>query len=258
MPKFNANLLFMFQEYALLDRYDAASRAKFNAVEFQFPYETTVEAIAEKLEQNDLQHILVNLPGVDPDTGLDNITIRPDRRDLFKERLTMAVEYASGLGCSVANIIVGERHEGADEEEMREVVVENLRLAAEELGKIGVKALTEPINTNEKPNFYIPTTQKAVELINEVNHPNLGLLYDVYHAQVMEGNLAATIKANLPLIWHIQFADNPSRSEPETGEINFDFLFAYLDQIGYEGWVGCEYTPAGRTEDGLGWRRKWL
>ncbi len=258
MPRLNANLFFMFKEYDLLDRYDAAAKAGFSAVELQFPYEATIEAVAERLERNSLKQVIINVLARDPDTNLDNVPLRPDRRDLFKERLAMAVEYASALGCDGVNTGIGEFPEGEDDMKVWETLVENQRLAAEELGNIGVKALVEAINTRDKPGFYIHTTEVARRLITDVDHPNIGLLYDIFHMQVMEGNLAETIESNLDLIWHMQLADNPGRHEPGTGEINYKFLLKFLDEIGYNGWVGCEYSPKGRTEDGLSWAAEWL
>ena len=258
MPKINSNLFFMFQEYEMLDRYDAAAKSGFKGVEIQYPYEAPIEAIQERLERNGLKHVIINLQGDDPDTGRDNIPLRPDRKDLFKERLAKTVEYAKGLDCIGVNTWIGTKEPELSDEEMWETLVENQRLAAEELGKVGIKALLEAINTVDKPGFFIHNTTQAKKLMESIKHPNIGILYDAYHMQIMEGNLASTIKDNLPNIWHIQIGDNPGRHEPGTGEINYDFLLPYLDEIGYTGWVGCEYKPAGRTEDGLGWMRKYM
>ena len=258
MPKLEANLQFMFNEYGLIDRYDAAARAGFSGVELQAPYPLTVEQIVERLERNDLKHVIINSPVTDPDTGLNNIGLRPDRTDLYIERTARAVEYASGLGCIGVNIGVGPAPEGVGSDEIRATLVSNMRHAAEELGRVGVVALVEAINTRDQPGFFVNTTQQALSVIEEAGHPNLAVLYDFYHMQIMEGDLARTVKENLPMIKHIQIADNPGRHEPGTGEINYNFLMPYLDEIGYDGWVGCEYAPAGDTVAGLGWASDWL
>ena len=258
MPKLEANLQFMFNEYDLLDRYDAAARAGFKGVELQSPYRVPAEQIVERLERNNLRHVIINMPVKDPDTGLNNLPLQPDRRDLYRERIAMGVEYAAALGCLGVNVGVGPALERLDSEVMRETLVENLRYVAGELEKVGVKALVEAINTRDQPDFFVNTTRQARQVIEDAGHPNLFIQYDFYHMQIMEGDLAPTVKANLDLIAHMQLADTPGRHEPGTGEINFGFLLPYLDEVGYEGWVGCEYYPVSRTEDGLGWARKWL
>ena len=258
MPKLDANLMFMFQEYDMLDRYDAAAKAGFSGVEMQFPYTAPAEQIVERLETNDLKQVIINILVKDPDTGLDNVALRPDRQDLFRERLAQAVDYAKALNCNGVNTGIGESQPGVEGAVMWETLVANQRLAADEFEKIGVKALVEAINTRDKPGFFIHTSKAARKLIAQVNHPNIGMLYDIYHMQVMEGNLAETISANLDLIWHMQLADNPGRHEPGTGEINYEFLLAYIDSIGYQGWVGCEYSPMGETASGLNWAQKWF
>ena len=258
MPKLEANLQWMFNEYDLLDRYDAAARAGFKGVELQAPYSATVEQIVERLERNNLKHIIINSPVADPDTGISNIALRPDRTDLYMERTARAVEYAAGLGCTGVNIGVGPAPQGVDPDETRATLVANMRHAAGELGTVGVIALVEAINTRDQPGYFVHTTKQALSVIDEADHPNLAVLYDFYHMQIMEGDLALTVKENLPAIKHIQIADNPGRHEPGTGEINYNFLLPYLDEIGYDGWVGCEYGPSGNTDQTLGWASEWL
>jgi hydroxypyruvate isomerase len=258
MPRLEANLQFMFNEYDLLDRYDAAAKAGFKGVELQSPYGVPADQIVERLKRNGLQHVIINMPVTDPDTKLGNIPLRPDRKDLYKERVAKGVEYAGALGCIGVNVGVGPMPEGVEEEEARETLVSNLRYVAEELEKVGVKALVEAINTRDQPGFYVHTTAQARKVIEEAGHKNLYIQYDFYHMQIMEGDLAPTVKANLDLIAHIQMADTPGRHEPGTGEINFDFLLPYLDEVGYRGWVGCEYRPLKGTEQGLGWAKRWL
>jgi hydroxypyruvate isomerase len=258
MPKLEANIQWMFNEYDLLDRYDAAARAGFKGVEVQAPYSARVEQIVERLERNNLKHVIINSPMTDPDTGIINVPLRSDRTDLYMERTAKAVEYSSGLGCIGVNIGCGEAPEGFEPEEIRATYVSNIRHAAEELGKVGVVALVEAINTRDRPGFFVNTTQQALSVIEEADHPNLAVLYDFYHMQIMEGDLALTVKENLAAIKHIQIADNPGRHEPGTGEINYNYLLNHLDEIGYDGWVGCEYGPSGHTEQTLGWASEWL
>ena len=257
MPKLEANLQFMFNEYDLIDRYDAAARAGFKGVELQDPYSLPIPQIVERLERNNLKHVIINSPSADPDTGRLNISLRADRVDLYKERTAQAAEYAAGLGCIGVNIGCGEIDD-IDPDEARATLIANMRHAAEELAKVGVIALVEAINTRDRPGFFINTTKQALDAIAEVDHPNLAILYDFYHMQIMEGDLTLTVKENLSLIKHMQLADNPGRHEPGTGEINYSHLLQHLDDIGYEGWVGCEYSPSGNTEQTLGWASAWL
>ncbi|MEX0763289.1 MAG: TIM barrel protein [Dehalococcoidia bacterium] len=254
MPSLDANLQFMFNEYDVLDRYDAAARAGFKAVELQSPYPFEPEQVKERLERNGLRQILINMPAGDE----RNVPIRPDRRDQFREFVAQGVKYAEALNCPVINCPPGPAPEGAPADELKATLVENLRYAATEFAKVGTRVLVEAINTRDQPGFFVHTTSDCRAVIQEAAHENLGIQYDVYHMQIMEGDLARTIQANLDLIGHIQIADTPGRNEPGTGEINYDFLLPYIDSLGYEGWVGCEYKPAGRTEDGLGWAGKYL
>ncbi len=258
MPKLEANLQFMFNEYDLLDRYDAAAHAGFKGVEIQAPYSDPIDAILERLERNDLKHIIINLPVSDPETGSNNLPLKPDKTDLFKERVELGVRYASALGCIGVNTGVGQLPEGSDPEIAYETYIGNLRYAADELHKVGVKALIEPINTRDQPGFLIHTSDQGMKAIADADHPNVYLQYDFYHMQIMEGDLIETVRRLLPSIAHIQFADTPGRNEPGTGEINYPFLFEMLDELGYQGWAGAEYYPSKRTEDTLEWAHPYL
>jgi hydroxypyruvate isomerase len=257
MPKLEANLQWMFNEYDLIDRYEAAARAGFKGVELQAPYSLEIDQIVERLNKHDLKHVIINSPTSDPDTGKNNIPLRASHMDLYKERTAQAAEYASGLGCIGVNIGCGPIDD-IDPDEAHETFITNIRYEAEELEKVGVIALVEAINTRDQPGFFVNTTQMALDVIAEANHPNLAVLYDFYHMQIMEGELSLTVKENLSSIKHIQIADNPGRNEPGTGEINYNHILPYLDEIGYDGWVGCEYGPSGNTEQTLGWASAWL
>ncbi len=253
MPKFAANLTMLFTEHAFLDRFDHAAKAGFQAVEFLFPYAFNPGDIKRRLDANGLELVLHNLPAGNWDAGERGIACHPDRVDEFREGVEKAIGYARALGVRQLNCLVGKAPAGVAEEVLRRTVVANLRYAADALDKAGLRLLIEPINTFDIPGFYLNRTVQAAGLLVEVGADNAFIQYDIYHAQRMEGELAATIEKYLPRIGHIQLADNPGRNEPGTGEINYPFLFAHLDRIGYQGWIGCEYKPATSTEAGLGW-----
>ncbi len=244
----------MFNEYELLDRYDAAARAGFKGVEVQAPYSHSVEAIRERLERHGLKHVIINLPVADPATNLNNLPLLPDKIGLYQERVSLGVEYASGLGCIGVNTGIGPLPEGADPDIAYRTYIDNLRYAADELEKVGIMALIEPINTRDQPGFFIHNSAQGMKAIADASHSNVSLQYDFYHMQIMEGDLIATFSELLPSIGHVQFADTPGRNEPGTGEINYPFIFKMLDELGYEGWAGAEYYPSTpRTEDSIAW-----
>ena len=253
MPKFDANLTFLFNELPFLDRFAAARKAGFLGVEYMSPYETTKEEIAARLRDNGLTQALFNLPAGDWGKGERGMAVLPDRVDEFKRGVGKAIDYAGALGCKQINCLAGLAPKDAKAAALQKTFVANLAYAASELGKAGIRLLIEPCNTRDMPGFYLNRTEQALRLIDEVGSDNLYVQYDVYHMQNMEGDLARTIEANLKRIAHIQIADNPGRNEPGTGEINYPFLFAHLDKIGYRGWVGCEYRPRATTAEGLGW-----
>ncbi|MBI20953.1 MAG: hydroxypyruvate isomerase [Chloroflexi bacterium] len=258
MPKLEANLQFMFNEFPVLERYDMAAQLGFKGVEIQSPYGISIEDIVYRLNKNNLKHVIINTPVSDPDTGMNNISLRPDRKKIYRNRTAMAIEYAHGLKCDGVNIGIGQAPDNFSKEEINETLLENILFASDELKKIGVKALLEPINVLDQPGFFVNTSKSAINIINRLNHPNLFLLYDFYHMQIMEGDLARTVSENLNLIGHIQIADNPGRNQPGTGEINYSFILQYLDKIGYENWVGCEYYPTKTTQESLSWADIWL
>jgi hydroxypyruvate isomerase len=256
MPKFAANLTMMFNEVPFMERFERAAKAGFQAVEFLFPYDFPANAINEQLQRHGLQLVLHNLPAGDWAAGERGIACLPDRVDEFRAGVGRAVEYATALGVNQLNCLAGKAPQGADDALLRSTFVANLRYAAAELDKAGLKLLIEPINTYDIPGFYLSRTQQALAILDEVGAANAFVQYDLYHAQRMEGELAATVQKHLARIAHIQLADNPGRNEPGTGEINYAFMFAHLDRIGYAGWIGCEYKPAANTEAGLGWRQQ--
>lgn len=252
MPKFAANLTMLFNEVPFLDRFDAAAKAGFTGVEYLFPYDYPVEQLVEPLRRNNLTQALHNLPAGDWAGGERGIATLPDRVDEFKAGVDKAIAYATALGCKQVNILAG-IPKNVDPAAARAVFVENLKYAAPKLQAAGIKLLIEMINTRDIPGFFLTSTKQALAILDEVGSDNLYLQYDLYHMQIMEGDLARTVEANLAKIAHIQLADNPGRNEPGTGEINYPFIFQFLDKIGYQGWVGCEYKPKAATTDGLGW-----
>lgn len=256
MPRFAANLTMLFNEVPLLDRFEKAAAAGFTGVEYLFPYDFPVEELVAKLKANNLSQVLHNLPAGNWGGGERGIAILPERVDEFRAGVDKAIEYATALGCPQVNILAGIVPAGADREVLHNTFVNNLKFAAPKIKEAGLKLLIEPINTRDIPGFFLNYTKQAKAIIEEVGSDNLFIQYDIYHMQIMEGDLARTIEANLAQIAHIQLADNPGRNEPGTGEINYPFLFRHLDAIGYEGWVGCEYKPKGETGAGLGWLKE--
>lgn len=256
MPKFAANLTMLFTEVPFLDRFERAAQAGFEAVEFLFPYAWPAEEIRRRLDAHRLTLVLHNLPAGDWEAGERGIACHPDRTAEFRDGVAQAIVYALALGVKQLNCLAGKAPASVADALLRQTFVENLRFAAAELKKAGLRLLIEPINTFDIPGFYLNRTVQAVSILDEVGADNAFVQYDIYHAQRMEGELAATMQKYLPRIGHIQLADNPGRNEPGSGEINYPFLFAHLDRIGYGGWIGCEYKPATSTEAGLGWRQR--
>ena len=253
MPKFAANLTTLYNEVDFLDRFEAAAKAGFTGVEYLFPYDFDKNQLAERLRQYGLTQVLHNFPPGDWEAGERGIAILPDRIAEFRDGVSRAIDYAGTLGCKQLHCLAGVRPKNADPQVIRETYLANLAYAAAALKTAGIKLLIEPINTRDIPGYYLNRTNEAVAIIEETGSDNLFIQYDIYHMQIMEGDLARTIEANLSRIAHFQLADNPGRHEPGTGEINYPFLFNKLDEIGYEGWIGCEYRPSTTTSEGLGW-----
>lgn len=257
MPRFSANLSLLYAEHDFLGRFAAASSDGFAAVEFQFPYVHDKLELAERARGQGLEVVLFNLPAGDWAAGERGIACHPARIGEFQEGVGLAIEYAAALGCHRVNCLAGIAPKDESEQQSRQTLIENLRFAAFALKRAGIELVMEPVNTRDVPGFFVSTTKSALALIDEAGSDNLRLQYDIYHAQVMEGDLARTLSEHLARIGHIQLADNPGRHEPGTGEINFPFLFRHLDTLGYEGWVGCEYLPLTLTSMGLDWIRAW-
>jgi hydroxypyruvate isomerase len=257
MPKFSANLSMLFTEVDFPDRFKQAAVAGFKAVEYMFPYPYQPEFLLEKLQAQGLSQVLFNLPAGNWEAGERGIAVRPDRVSEFQDGVGQAIAYAGKLDCLQVNCLVGLAPD-LPAELARETLVQNLRFASEKLAKHRIRLLIEPLNSRDIPGFFLTSTAQALSLIRAVDHPNLYIQYDVYHMQVMEGNLTETIQKNLERISHIQIADNPGRHEPGTGEIHFTNLFTFIDRAGYNGYIGCEYKPLQKTEEGLSWIKPYL
>ncbi len=258
MPNFNANLSMMFNEVPFLERFGAAAGAGFRGVEFLFPYDFPAAQIKEQLDKHKLQMVLFNMPPGDFAAGDRGMACDPGKTAQFQENVGKTLEYARALGATQLHCMAGLKPRGIGEDKMRETYIANLQFAGKELAKQSMKLLIEAINTRDIPGFYLNYSRQAFDIMHYANVPNLYFQYDIYHMQIMEGDLAPAIEKNLAKIAHMQLADTPGRHEPGTGEINYPFLFQFIDRIGYKGWIGCEYRPAGKTEDGLGWLKPYL
>ena len=258
MPKFAANLSMMFNEVDFLDRFAAASKSGFQGVEYLFPYDYEKSKILDLLQNNSLEQVLFDLPAGDWGGGERGIACHPDRTDEFKRGVEQAIEYAETLKCPQVTCLAGIKPSNVNVETAHEVLVGNLSYAAPLLAEAGVKLLIESINTTDIPGFFVNRTAQALGILDDVGSDNLSLQHDIYHMQIMEGDLARTIESNLAVISHMQLADNPGRHEPGSGEINYEFLFPFIDKLGYDGWIGCEYVPLSDTVKGLTWIQKHL
>jgi len=255
MPRFAANLTMLFNEVPFLDRFERAAKAGFRAVEFLFPYAHDPQEIRRRLDDHGLQLVLHNLLAGDWDAGERGIACHPDRVAEFRSGIGQAIDYAGALGVPRLNCLAGKAPAGVHAAALDDTLIENLGYAADRLQRAGLALLLEPINTFDIPGFHVSRSAHALALLDEVGARNAFLQYDIYHAQRMEGELSATIATHLARIGHLQVADNPGRHEPGTGEIAFAHLFAHIDRLGYDGWIGCEYKPAAGTEAGLDWRQ---
>jgi len=258
MPKFCANLTMLYNEHGFLDRFAAARADGFAGVEYMFPYAFRKEDLAEALERNGLVQVLHNLPAGSWAAGERGIACLPDRIGEFQDGVGRALEYARALGCRQLNCLVGLTPAGVDTERVGRTLVDNLRFAADELGRAGIRLLVEPGNSKDIPGFHLDRVDKVVAVLDEVGSPNAFLQFDFYHQQRMDGELLATYRRLKDRIEHVQIADNPGRNEPGTGEINYPVLFEALDREGYPGWIGCEYKPKAATSAGLGWAAEYL
>ena len=253
MPRFAANLSMMFNEVPFLDRFARARAAGFAAVEFLFPYDHPAAEIRARLDGEGLSLVLFNAPPGDWDGGERGTASLPGREGDFRDGIARALDYAGALGCPRLHVMAGNAPEGTSRDALAARYAANLDWAAGQLAPHGVKPVIEPINGRDMPAFFLRTTAQAVAVIEAVGPDRLGLQYDLYHTQITEGDLVKRAERLLPYIAHMQVADVPARNEPGTGEVAWPFVFDRLDVMGYRGWIGCEYRPAGNTEAGLSW-----
>ena len=267
MPRFAANLSMLYPEHAFLDRFEAAARDGFEAVEYLFPYEHDPAELAARLHAHGLQQVLFNAPPGNWDAGEKGLACLPGREQEFRDGFAKALKYAEALRCPRVHVMAGLVPEGQERNAVRPTYVANIRWAAREAARQGVKVLIEPINTRDIPRFFLNRQDHAHELLAEIGEANAQVQMDLYHCQVVEGDVAMKIRQYLPTgrVGHFQIAGVPQRHEPDLGEMNYPFLFSVIDEVaaacGWQGWVGCEYRPArgaqpGGTSEGLAWMRR--
>lgn len=258
MPRLAANLSTMFTEVPFLARFERAAQAGFSAVEFQFPYDHDADAIAAEVRRTGLFVALFNLPPGDLAAGERGFASIPDARERFRESLAAGLHYARTIGCRQLHCMSGVLSGPASMAEREATFVANLREAAEVFAPHVVRLLIEPLNPFDTPNYFLTSVDQAAAIVREVGSEAVGIQYDLYHQSRTGGELLATFDRHRELIGHIQIAGNPGRHEPDSGEIDYRFVLRALDERGYGGHVGCEYTPAGGTEAGLGWMKRWF
>ena len=257
MPRFAANLSMMFNEVGFLDRFDAAARAGFRGVEFLFPYEHPAAEIRRRLDANGLTQALFNMPPGDWAKGERGLASLPGKQAEFRAGVGRALEYAAALDCKLVHCMAGIVPAGVAPATAAAVYAANLAWAAEQAQAAGVKLVIEPINHRDMPGYFLNTQAQGAAIVEAIGRDRIGLQFDVYHVQVTEGDITKRMEQHLPVIAHMQIADVPARNEPGTGEIGWDFVFARMDALGYAGWVGCEYRPAGETVAGLAWMKRF-
>ncbi len=253
MPRFSANLSTLFREYAPLDRCRAAAEAGFRAVEFQFPYDLDLGALAGAIGEFGHAVSVINVPAGDLMNGGEGTAAVPGREAEFRDGVALAAEYVTEIGARSVNVLAGCPSPERGREACRATLAGNLRHAADTLGRVGVRVVVEAINDIDRPGFLLPRVADVAELLEAVDHPNVAIEFDLYHVETIGDPIVETLERFRDLVGHVQFADVPGRHEPGTGRIDFAAAFAAIDASGYDGFVAAEYFPEGRTEDGLGW-----
>ncbi|MCS2608308.1 2-oxo-tetronate isomerase [Halomonas dongshanensis] len=260
MIRLAANLTMMFNEHAFMDRFSAAAEAGFKGVEYLFPYAYSARELRDALEQTQLTQVLFNLPPGDWEAGERGLASLPGREAEFRDSVIQALQYAEALDCPQIHAMAGvlpDQANASTRAEHEATYLRNLRYAAREAAKLDRTLLIEPINRRDMPNYFLSRQAQAMEVLRQVEAPNLKLQFDLYHCQVMEGDLIRHLEKQFDAIGHVQVAGAPERHEPDVGEIHYPALFERLEALGYDGWIGCEYRPAGKTRDGLGWGRDY-
>jgi len=256
MPKFAANLSMLFSELPFLDRFAAAAAAGFRAVEFQAPYYShPIEEVARAARAAGLPVVLFNAPMGDAKKGERGLAAEPGREADFAASIETTLAYARLLACRQVHVLAGRA--AGERAAQEEVYIANLRHAADRAAQAGVTLLIEPLNARDNPGYFLSDTRQALGLLDRIAHRNVALQFDLYHCQITEGDLAQHMRALFGRYAHVQIANVPGRHEPGSGEIDFDFLFGLFDELGYQGWIGCEYRPKAGTLAGLGWARRW-
>jgi hydroxypyruvate isomerase len=258
VPRLAANLSLLFPQIDFLDRFAAAARAGFRYVEYQLPYPWPAQSIAERVQAAGLEVVLHNVPAGDAAKGDRGIACLPERTGEFREGVDRAIEYAKLVRCTRLNCLSGIVPQDAPRARHFDTLVGNVKYAADRLKTAGIGLMIEPVNTRTVPGFFLTGSGQAIEVLDAAGSDNAWLQYDIFHMQIMEGDLARTIERLLPRIGHMQLADVPDRHEPGTGEIDYGFLLRHIDRIGYAGWIGCEYNPKGDTSEGLAWAKPYL
>jgi hydroxypyruvate isomerase len=262
MPKFAANLTMMYTEHPFLDRFAAAAKDGFKAVEFLFPYDFETAEIKTRLADNGLTQALFNAPPGEWAAGERGIASLPGREPEFRKSIEKALEYTAVLGNKRLHVMAGLIAPEQLREKHRAVYLENLDYAAKEALSRGITVVIEPINTRDIPGFFLNRQDDAQAVCDEIGAPNLQVQFDIYHCQIVEGDIAVKLKRDMKRpnggIGHIQVAGVPDRHEPNLGELNYPYLFELIDSLGYDGWIGCEYRPKAGTSEGLGWIKPYL
>ena len=257
MPHFCANLSMMFNEVGFLDRFAAAAKAGFDAVEYLFPYDFPAADLRTRLRDHGLRQVLFNMAQGDWAAGERGIACLPGRQAEFRDATKVALDYAHALDCRLVHCMAGIVPPGVASDTAAAVYAANLAWAAEQAAPAGVRLVIEPINQRDFPGYYLRTQAQGVAIVEAIGRDRLGLQFDLYHCQVTEGDITKRMEAHLPVIAHMQIADVPARGEPGTGEIGWEFVFRRIDGLGYRGSIGCEYRPAGETVAGLAWRKRY-
>jgi hydroxypyruvate isomerase len=265
MPRFAANLSMLYNDVDFLDRFAAAARDGFKAVEYLFPYAHPAPELAARLQAHGLRQVLFNAPPGNWEAGERGLACVPGREAEFEDGLAQAIAYAQALSCPRIHVMAGLVPPGADAAAVRATYIANVRHAAVQAAPRGIQILLEPINGRDMPGFFLSRQDQAHALVADIGEPNVKVQMDLYHAQIVEGDLATKIRQYLPTgnVGHFQIAGVPERHEPDVGEVNYPYIFQLLDSLGYDGWIGCEYRPARgaaphATSDGLGWLQRWL
>lgn len=255
MPRLAANLTMMFNEVPFLDRFAAAAKAGFTGVEFLFPYDFPAAEIRKRLDDNGLTQVLFNMPPGDWALGERGMASLPGRQPQFRDGVKLALEYAAALNCKLVHCMAGIPGKDVAFGTAAALYATNVAWAAEQASAAGVRLCLEPINHRDMPGFHLNTMAQAAAVIAAIGAEKVGLQFDIYHCQITEGDITKRMELHLPIIAHMQLADVPARNEPGTGEIGWPYVFRRVDELGYQGWIGCEYRPAGDTVAGLAWRQ---